>query len=807
MRVILQADPFAHLNRDKTIWLRNAWPASWVAHPQAEVRPVVVAYRRLFEVNSPATIRLHVSADERYQLYLDGVLLGCGPERGDADHWFFETYQLNLAVGRHTLVARVWSLGEGTRQQMGGDAGGGAGGQAAAPYAQFSVYHGLLVACDEPYLSELSTGIAPWEAKILAGYTFTPPGVAWGTGARIEVDGAAFGWGFKKGEGDGWQPVVARHKGVTPGRMEAGPSHTLYPATLPPMIDCEVPPGRIRLVDPPSDLAAMQERWARRESIHFPASTRWRLIIDLENYYCAYPQLTCSGGRGAVVRLSWAESLFETPNAAEKRKGNRNDVGGKYFIGVGDVFKPDGGVNRVFDTLWWRAGRYLELTVETAEEPLELALSLCETRYPLEMTGSFESSDPRLDATLPVLLRGVQACAHETYMDCPYYEQLMYVGDTRLEALVTYTASGDGRLARKSIALFDGSRGPSGLVQSRYPSRVRQVIPPFALWWVATVHDYAMWQPDAAFVRSMMPGVRAVIEGFEALRREGGLVEGPASAWNFVDWVPGWKNGVPPDGDYGASGVINWQYVCGLRLAKGLEEVFGAPELAARCDRVAREVASQLQAQFWEPVRGLFADDRGKTRFSEHAQCLAVLSGFLAPRQCAQVGDALLTSRELARTTIYFTHYLFEACRVLADVPDLGADPEAALFSRLALWFDLEKNGFVTPFEEPEPTRSDCHGWGAHPLFHYHATLLGVRPASGGFATVEIRPHLGKLTTLRGSVPHPLGRIDVDLRREGKPVAVRINLPEQTAGTFVWKGRSFDLRGGENSFVVDAIGQ
>lgn len=32
-------------------------------------------------------------------------------------------------------------------------------------------------------------------------------------------------------------------------------------------------------------------------------------------------------------------------------------------------------------------------------------------------------------------------CSHETYFDCPYYEQLMYAGDTRLEALTTYTAA------------------------------------------------------------------------------------------------------------------------------------------------------------------------------------------------------------------------------------------------------------------------------------------------------------------------------------------------------------------------------
>jgi hypothetical protein len=188
----------------------------------------------------------------------------------------------------------------------------------------------------------------------------------------------------------------------------------------------------------------------------------------------------------------------------------------------------------------------------------------------------------------------------------------------------------------------------------------------------------------------------------------------------------------------------------------------------------------------------MFADDLEKTRFSEHAQCLAILSGLLSDERCAQVADALLTSDEMARTTIYFTHYLFEAYR------ELGPRAKVAFFERLSLWFDLGKNGFVTPFEEPEPSRSDCHGWGAHPLFHYLATVLGVRPGAVGFASVEVRPHLGRLTEVRGSMPHPHGRVTVELRREGNGVRGKINLPHGVRGNFVLEGRRVELTPGDN---------
>jgi hypothetical protein len=178
--------------------------------------------------------------------------------------------------------------------------------------------------------------------------------------------------------------------------------------------------------------------------------------------------------------------------------------------------------------LWWRSGRYVALLSAIAEEPLTLErCSFLETRYPLEMANRFRSSDPRLDAIAPLALRSLQMCAHETYMDRPYYEQMTYVGDTRLAALTTYTISRDDRLPRKALLLYGLSRLPAGLTQARYPSRDVQVIPPFALWWVGMVHDYAVWRSDRAFVAGLLPGVQAVLDGFLAYVDAGDLLQAP----------------------------------------------------------------------------------------------------------------------------------------------------------------------------------------------------------------------------------------------------------------------------------------
>ena len=163
------------------------------------------------------------------------------------------------------------------------------------------------------------------------------------------------------------------------------------------------------------------------------------------------------------------------------------------------------------------------LIVETGEAPLTVdSLAWRETRYPLEMESALETDDAAFDSVRPLMFRTLQMCSHETYMDCPYYEQLQYAGDTRLEILATYVSTHDDRLAVRAAQLYDQSRGPDGLTRSRYPSAVPQVIPPFSLWWVSMVYDLCMWRKRADAVRQLLPGVHAVLSAFAQRLGTGG---------------------------------------------------------------------------------------------------------------------------------------------------------------------------------------------------------------------------------------------------------------------------------------------
>lgn len=791
-RVVLSSHRYSREESDAA--QPGLWPARWVACPGREGNsPFVALYLLKLDLKEALEVRLHLSGDERYELFINGERSGRGPERGDLQHWAFESYDVSLPAGEHLLVAKVWSLGE------------------KAPHAQISLGHGFFLCPDEAeHLPLLATGVAPWKVQPVDAFAWHRPlHSAWAVGWSEEVFGERYPWGGEQGEASGvWlEPQKLAYgdsaEGVEMVCLQPWTTghHRLIPAMLPAMLERRWERGRIRHVGPfderPVGLEPITRTWALPQEeiswqamieggadVIIPPGTRRRVVLDLEDYLCAYPEITLSGGRGAVVEIAWLEGLYESivhpadhdgpVEALAFPKGNRDEVEGKFFIcplyheDGGDRFHPCGGSKRTYSPLWWRSGRYVQVLVETAGEALTLeGLRFRETRYPLEMEGEFSASDPSLNALVPLMTRGLFTCAHETYMDCPFYEQLMYVGDARLEVLMTYVLTRDDRLPRKALKAFEWSHLPSGLTQSRYPARVRQVIPPFSLWWIAMCHDYALWRGDPAFVRSLLPKVRVVADYFARHLDGRGLLHLP-SGWNFLDWVPQWENGVAPDGGTGFNAALNWQAVMAWKMAGDLEQWFGEPEVADLQRRRAREGATAAHACFWNEERGLYADDRGHRFWSEHAQCLALLSGGMPADAAARLTLSFTQAEGLAPATIYFSHYLFEAYRVMKR-PDL-------LLERLETWKALLRHGLKTTIEQPEPTRSDCHAWGGHPLFHFYATLAGIRPAAPGFTEVSIEPQVDSLDLLRVTLPHPAGG-EIALEVEGGELT-KLSLPD-----------------------------
>lgn len=759
----------------------------WISLPGAGgAASVTAGYVLKFEIASPCFKNVEIAADQQYALYLDGEFIGRGSESGTPDVWYFDRHELKLAKGYHVLAAMVWSW-SGRHSAM----------------AQMEVFHGLhLTSSDKASRRMLGTGVAPWKVKPLRGIRFTEHFIlphGWtGVPPSQTLEGKHFPWNWVLGAGEGWtSPVKVRET--------SSARHRLRPATLPPPGSAPIRTGRVRFatdqVDPNVPLRrqddlkhehATFETLAHGQSIVLPADTKRKVLFDLQNYFCAYPSITTSGGKSSRVRLTWAEALFA--GAESMKKGNRNAILNRYMRGIWDEFRPDGENSRTFTPLTWRAGRYLELIIETGEEPLKLHLHLQETRFDLPVQGRFRCDNDEVNEIIPISLRSLQTCSHDNFVDCPFYERLLYSGDGRLEALTAYALSGDDLLARKAIALFGSSANANGLCMSRWPSRQVQYIPTFALWWIGMVHDFSMWRNDRAFVQSVMPSVRSTLNYFLTRRNPDGIYAEREAVWNFVDWVPDWKEhpdgGVPPSRD-GVNMLVNCILKYILSLAAELERYAGSAAQGDRYESLATTMARSLHRKFWDESRRLYTDDASGQWLSEHTQIMTILGGFVPPQEGARILAAMADRKSIARASLFFTFYLFEASFLTGR--------EILFFERLKAWNGFLKRGFKTVPENFADTRSDCHGWGAHPLYHLIANVAGIRPASHGFREVLIAPRPGPLKDIEASCPHPHGAINVRYRAGRGRLNADIELPPGLSGRLIFGGQRLKLHSGRQS--------
>src|SRR5437763_952399 len=96
--------------------LTTRWTAKWIAAAGSpRFSYGVYHFRRSIELSQkPASFVVHVSADNRYELFANGQRAATGPARGDLFHWRYETVDLApyLHAGRNVLAAVVWNFSD-----------------------------------------------------------------------------------------------------------------------------------------------------------------------------------------------------------------------------------------------------------------------------------------------------------------------------------------------------------------------------------------------------------------------------------------------------------------------------------------------------------------------------------------------------------------------------------------------------------------------------------------------------------------------------------------------------------------------
>ena len=752
--------------------------------------------RRAFDIDSvPASARAFVTADSRYRLYLNGSPLGRGPLKGTLAHYFFEEYELAplLRRGRNVLAADVVWFGHQTPLSE-----------------EHSGFAGFLLQGPEEWGIDTP---GAWKARSDSSTTWdrTP----YTSNAHIflagmeRVDGRSFPSGWERPDFDdsSWPTAAFAAPIDAPGGdPDRGLIWTLRPAETPALVE-----EPRRFVEARVGAGVAAAGWT------LGPGEGGEIVLDAGALTTGFPTLAFSGGAGRTVELVYAECVLKRTDykpdddspylwggGGRLRKGIRDDrsVADAVFHGYQDtVILP--GDDFSYEPHHWRTFWYLVVRVPPGDTEFVLRDAAYRfTTYPQEQKASFDAPPdaPDVAKMWDISWRTLQLCSHETYEDCPGYEQLNYLLDARNEALISLAVAGEADLPRRTIRLFRDTLRPDGMLASRTPSQKGQTIPIFALWWVRMLLDYWDWvgERDAAFVHECLYAADGVLGYFRARLRADGFV-GELPYWNPVGGEDAPGTDLDPAIRAGGSTYVTALYLMAVNAALRLHAEAGHPEDAARWRGVRKRLIGAVRSA-WSPARGVFAErtSHPDEPVSQHTQAMAILTGAATGSQARRVVRSLEAGVPAARMTrqqgLPFAEAMYAAGRY-----DLAARQYLSEYRRQ---MDL---GLTTWLEGRENGRSDCHAWSAWLPVELLRSVLGIRPARPGFAEIEIAPAAPVFSQASGTMPTPAGEVRVAWRREergfsleadappGVPVLIR--LPDGTTHTFPRGGSGLHAEG------------
>ncbi|KAL2783380.1 Six-hairpin glycosidase [Aspergillus keveii] len=750
---------------------------TWMWHPsfteeRSDTAGLFVHFRRTLVVDReiPASLRVYITADTKYKLYVNHQLVRFGPVKGDRALWFNDQVDLApyLVCGVNHISIHVLRF-----------------------------FYAITYASSFPRLPSGGVRIVPVDdndawAKQVESSRLWETAIDPTTVLRIDEPEDEFLNIYEKSvsvPSDQWTWVPAR---LLEFQSSTGlsPPWKLSDRMIPDMERNSITLKALHNIESCIAREAWEERLispnAFSSSLHLPAHTTHSVDLECPSHVTAFLSFhfTRPLGSGCRVLLTYAESYEEEPVLVPylRRKGNRLDAT-KSIHGPRDIFELQGSqgfqhlgyykdeeTEEVISPFHFRTFRFIRMQIQVG--PLDLffkGVRIEAVNYPLSVSASLRVKPHGHEAERlwQTSIRTLVNCMHDCYEDCPFYEQLQYAMDTRSSVLFTYYVSGDDRLARQAIVQLGNSFQPGlRLTSSRAPTHQPQVIPHFSLFWICMLYDHMQFFADNLFLRPWVPIADAILAYFaDKIDPNLGLVvtKDEPGVWHFHDWTHEWRPyGIPTAvARTGVSTYTNCLYAYTLQLASHLQSYsLGRGAVAEEYRERSRGVADAIRRHCYDGeyfTDSLSAGSDSTLDRSQHGQVWAVLCGAAGDGETSR--DLLRRSldpsitppsggRQLVQASVAMSFY---SLRALSKVGGTVYDDLFHAFWKP--WHAQLALGLSTWEEDSVSQRSDCHAWGAAPLYEFMAEVVGLRPVEPGWRVIEFQPRITLYRVLEATVP------------------------------------------------------
>jgi hypothetical protein len=488
------------------------------------------------------------------------------------------------------------------------------------------------------------------------------------------------------------------------------------------------------------------------------------ICLDLGRETVGWVEFELESVAGTVIDCHLVEYMVN--NRPQHSDGNRN--GFRYIT--------QSGTNH-FVSLKRRGGRYIFLTLRNMTAPVKIrTIRMLQATYPAQKHGQFLCSDAAMNRIWDISVRTLQLCMEDTFTDCPLYEQTLWVGDARNEALYAQICFGASDINLRCLWLTAYSLEDLPLVICQTPSGWDIMLTAWCMMWGINVWEYYFATGDMDSLRDLYPYVIKNIQGAQKYCEKDGLLS--IHAWNMFDWA-----GI----DQGPDTVIHNSLF-----------LVGAIDAAIKCSDTLKTddgkwlrkfMADTLAAvlPLWNETKQSYPDsihDDGEISksTSQHTSALALLYDVLPndTTHTAALRNILTPPEDMVKVGSPF------ALQFFMEALEKSGEAASAVAIIRDKWQDMLDCGATTCWETfrgwehaENPTRSHCHAWSAGPIYVFSRSVLGVVPTAVGGAEVIISPHpVDDLTWAKGTVWTANGNITVSWKLKGDIIDIHVDAPD-----------------------------
>lgn len=479
-------------------------------------------------------------------------------------------------------------------------------------------------------------------------------------------------------------------------------------------------------------------------TLDFPAMPSY-VVLDLGRTVHGRIQVDVTGPAGAVLDMGWDERLLPGTLRPLPFPGSLYKDWNQVDSWVLD------GTARTISTLDTRAGRYI-LIASWADQPLQLAnLRVLEERYPLELRGSFNSSDPLLNTIWQIGVDTLYPNMTDAYTDTPWRERGQWWGDAYVADHVNRVAFGDTALMRRGLLLMADSyqvdHAP-GLAPNSSTGNMTD----YMMLWVQSLAEAVQLTGDTSLLTETYPVLQkfmAQMAGYE--NRITGLLSFPKAHW----WLFAYVDMYGSQNRYGQSTVINALYADTLQKAAFLAEQAGDPVAAGQWQKRSVQVRTTVNEFLFSSTQQRYLATYYQGYYEPptlHAQVWPLAYQLPAEENRAAATESMLKMLSQDPTHpnmgLYGMYWVFEA---------LGQNGfiEEALNLIRSYYGYLLSRGATTWWERTDAERvwsqSLSHAWSGSPTWFLTTYVLGVRQV--GPTEWQMRPALTGVESAAGVLP------------------------------------------------------